>query len=495
MIIFRALFIGVSLLLAGCAVATPFGLMQENTTYIIQRDYDLGGKVIKIPKGCKLKFKGGSFRNGTLIGDSTSVFLKQSSPAFENVSLEGSFNAKSFSINAFCSNKLDYFYGFIQAFSGTKLYLTEDYSVMEYLGILDGTKPLNIEIDGNGHKMALYSFGAYNINYCCLKDITIECVTNINPPSKWKNDKFNFGIVGKKGSSLYLNNVTFTKECGAVYIRGFDKLEISKCNEIGSYFFIYDCNNVDFYNNTITDAGGGYYSIGKQLETGRIYIHNNKFHNIGGGCVILSGGLKYNVCINNNILDNVGCGSAMQSCINIHPRGAINVSNNRIIANQGARTIDIDAAISEYYSDETTVFVENNEIENVEGDSSLHSMALVGLGKLYFRNNTIKDQSFYFWDTPYMEFEGNKVSFSKGFDVSTTIGKMSTHETTENKHYNHIYKNNVFDIPYAKSYVKIEYNSKAAVKIEGVENVYTKRIDFVDLNRHFDAKGDIKLYK
>lgn len=352
--IFRALFIGVSLLLAGCAVATPFGLMQENTTYIIQRDYDLGGKVIKIPKGCKLKFKGGSFRNGTLIGDSTSVFLKQSSPAFENVLLEGSFNAKSFSINAFCSNKLDYFYGFIQAFSGTKLYLTEDYSVMEYMGILDGTKPLNIEIDGNSHKMALYSFGAYNINYCCLKNITIECVTNINPPSKWKNDKFNFGIVGKKGSSLYLNNVTFTKECGAVYIRGFDKLDIFKCNEIGSYFFIYDCNNVDFYNNTITDAGGGYYSIGKQLETGRIYIHNNKFHNIGGGCVILSGGLKYNVFISNNILDNVGSGSAMQSCLNIHPKGTIKIRNNQIIANQGARTIDIDAARTEYYSDETT---------------------------------------------------------------------------------------------------------------------------------------------
>lgn len=493
--LFRVFFMGVSLLMTGCAVTTPFGLMQENLTYVIIGDIDLSGKEIKIPKGCKLKFKGGTFRNGTLIGDNTFVILKQSTPAFENVLLEGSFSAKSFPINAYCSNKLDYFYGFIQAFSGTKLYLTKDYSVTEYLGYLDGSTPLNIDIDGKGHKITLYSFGAHKVKHCSIKDITIECVTNIDPPSKWKNDKFNFGVIGTKESSLHLSDVTFTKECGAVYIRGFDKLDISKCKEVGSYFFVYDCNNVDFYSNTIYDANGGYYSIGKQSETGSVYIHDNIFRNIDGGCIILSGGLKYNVNIIRNTLENVGGGSAMESCINIHPRGTINVSNNRIIANKGASTLDIDAARAEYYSDETTVFVENNEIENIKGDLSLHSMALVGLGKLFFRNNTVKDQSFYFWDTPYMEFVGNEVSFSKGFDKNTTIGKMSTHETTEKKRYNHIYKNNVFKIPYAKSYVKIEYNSKAAVIIEGEGNIYTERVDFVDLNKQFNAKGDIKVYK
>lgn len=471
-------------------------ITQKNVIYVIRHRFDLQGESVSIPDGCTLRFEGGCITNGILTGRETYVELKKSKPVFKDVLLKGIFKSDKFPINCFISNKLDFFYSFLQAFSGTNLYLIRDYSVTDYLGEIDGATPRSLVIDGRGHKLTLYSFGAYKLEQCCLKNITIESRNNISPKNKWKTDKFNFGLVGCfEKSTLEIENVTFTKECGHAYLRGFKKLEISNCSEDGSYFFVYDCDNVSFHNNSIANSTGGYYSIGRQTESGKVEIHDNVFRNINGGGIILSGGLKYNVSIVNNELENVGGGGAMKSGINIHPRGTINVSNNRIIANKGASTLDIDAARAEYYSNQNVVTVENNVIELRAGESGTNSMALVGLAKLYLRNNSIKDQVFYFWDTPYMEFCNNTVSFSQGFDKSTYIGKMSTHPQTESYNYKHIYRNNTFDIPYAKGYVFFEYISKAPVRIIGEGNAYSNRIDFVDQYKKFDASGDIKIYR
>ena len=470
---------------------------RENTEYEVEGDFDLEGGIVAIPEGCTLIFKGGSVSNGTLLGNKTLIVREQDEPVFKDVMLKGTFRSSGeFSINAYSSNKLDYFYSFIQAFSGTPLYLSDDYSVTEYEGISDGAMPQSIEIDGRGHKLTLYSLGAYKVLQCKMKNITIECRNNITPRNNWKQDSFTFGIVGSfEKSSLELNNVTFTKECGFAYFRGFKKLEISQCKEDGSYFFIYDCNDVSFHHNIIVNAPMGYYSIGKMTEAGKVKIYNNQFNNINAGGIILTGGLKYNVDISNNVLDQVGSGGATNACINIHPRGTINVSNNMIVANKGAVTLDIDAAKEVFYSNETSVVVDNNIIENVAGDLSLHCLALVGLAQLYVRNNTIKDQVFYFWDTPYMEFCGNTMAYSKGFDKSISIGKMSTHKVTEQMVYQHIFKDNVFDIPYANSYVTFQYLSKAKVRIIGANNTYSKPVNFIDQYKRFEASGDIRIYK
>lgn len=474
----------------------PQQITQANTTYIIKQDFDLRGTTLNIPAGCTLKFDGGSLRNGNLKGNGTVVALDNDHPALDDVILSGSFSAKSFPINAYKTNKLDYFYGFLEAFSGTELYLTGDYSVTEYLGQSDGATPQRLYIDGKGHRLTLYSFGAYKVDDGCMKDITIEATNNITPKNKWKSDKFNFGIVGSsERSSLSLQNVTFVKATGYAYIRGFKNLEIKNCKEDGSYFFVYDCDNVNFSNNEIVNAANGYYSIGRMTEKGQVKIYDNVFSNISGGGAILSGGLKYNVSICDNVFDHVGGGEAMKSCINIHPRGTIFISGNRIVANKGASSLDIDAARSEYYSDGTTVTVRDNVIENVPGDESVHGMALVGLSKLYVKNNTIYNQKFYFWDTPYMEFTGNTVTFTSDLGSSAEIGSMSTHETTEKKDYQHIYKNNVYNLPASKGAAHIRYQSKAPVKVIGKGNTYSNSVDFVDQYKKIKSTGDIKIYK
>jgi hypothetical protein len=470
--------------------------IQGNTTLKITHDIDLRGKSVNIPAGCTLEFVGGSIGNGTLVGREIYVKFKQTVPAFKDVMLKGTFRSAEFPINAYDCKELDYFYSFLQAFSGTDLYLAGDYSVTGYSGTLDGTMPESLVIDGRSHRMTLYSFGAHKVKKCDIKDITISCSNNITPQSKWKNDSFHFGIVGDyETSTIRLNNVTFAKECKGVYFRGFDDARIVNCYEDGSYFFMYDCNNVCFCGNRIVNATNGYYSIGRQKPEGLVRIENNEFRNISGGCVILTGGVKYNVSIVNNNLERVGGGGATKACVNIHPSGKILVSNNKILANKGAATFDIDAAREDMFSTETVVTVERNLIENVAGDVTVHSMALVGLGKLYFRNNTVKDQCLYFWDTPYMKFEHNTISYTQGFDANTNIGKMSSHPLTEKIEYRHYYRNNLFNIPYAKGYVKFEYLSKAKVHITGKGNTYSKPVSFVDQYKKFEATGDIKIYK
>ena len=48
-------------------------LAQQNVRYIIKDNLDLDGKIVQVGKGCKLDFRGGSFSNGTIIGDDTII--------------------------------------------------------------------------------------------------------------------------------------------------------------------------------------------------------------------------------------------------------------------------------------------------------------------------------------------------------------------------------------------------------------------------------------
>ena len=60
-------------IVAGQNILTQSMLQWPNTIYIIQYDYDLNEAEITIPEGCVLDFQGGSFSNGTIIGNNTNI--------------------------------------------------------------------------------------------------------------------------------------------------------------------------------------------------------------------------------------------------------------------------------------------------------------------------------------------------------------------------------------------------------------------------------------
>ena len=73
-------------------VLTQDMISSANTIYHIQYDYDLNGETVEIPEGCVLEFEGGSFKNGTVVGNSTYIFNHTSNPYFENITLQGTFS-------------------------------------------------------------------------------------------------------------------------------------------------------------------------------------------------------------------------------------------------------------------------------------------------------------------------------------------------------------------------------------------------------------------
>ena len=60
-------------------------LGRANTIYIIQYDYNLNGQTITVPENCILQFEGGSFRNGTVVGNNTVIV--SNSQCFQDILL------------------------------------------------------------------------------------------------------------------------------------------------------------------------------------------------------------------------------------------------------------------------------------------------------------------------------------------------------------------------------------------------------------------------
>lgn len=66
-------------------------LNQSNTIYEIRYDFDLNGEEITVPKDCILDFKGGSFSNGTIVGNGTSI-KANNTVIFNSIKIQGLWN-------------------------------------------------------------------------------------------------------------------------------------------------------------------------------------------------------------------------------------------------------------------------------------------------------------------------------------------------------------------------------------------------------------------
>lgn len=72
-------------------ILTEVMINQPNTIYEIRYDFDLNGETIELQEGCTLKFNGGSFRNGNLKGNNTSISA-QKEIIFRDICILGKWN-------------------------------------------------------------------------------------------------------------------------------------------------------------------------------------------------------------------------------------------------------------------------------------------------------------------------------------------------------------------------------------------------------------------
>lgn len=73
-------------------VLTQDMINKSNTIYEIRYDFDLNGAEITIPEGCVLDFQGGSFSNGTIIGNETIIRDTLSKIFGLDITIQGTFN-------------------------------------------------------------------------------------------------------------------------------------------------------------------------------------------------------------------------------------------------------------------------------------------------------------------------------------------------------------------------------------------------------------------
>ena len=64
-------------------------LTEPNNKYIIIYDFDLNGTTLSLGSGSTLVFRGGSIKNGVLIGSNTTIKAKSKSVIFDNIHIEG----------------------------------------------------------------------------------------------------------------------------------------------------------------------------------------------------------------------------------------------------------------------------------------------------------------------------------------------------------------------------------------------------------------------
>lgn len=104
-------------------ILTQDMIMEENTIYIVQYDFDLNGKVISIPKGCTLWFQGGSINNGTIYLQETAILGAFEFADMGNAKLFGKFNTgqvMTFSDDSYKAKTGGYFIPTTKPSSATK---------------------------------------------------------------------------------------------------------------------------------------------------------------------------------------------------------------------------------------------------------------------------------------------------------------------------------------------------------------------------------------
>lgn len=164
---------------------------KSNMIYKITKDIDLGNCILTIPSGCTLDFQGGSFSNGTIIGNNTSI-KANSEKIFNNIQFNKGFLYAYASADWF--NSLNSAIDFININSGILQLSNKKYTIDSTLELKDevciqgvgteawGTKNKGTYIEYTGTGAIISVSGDYS-NNTSIKNISIKdlkLVGNVN---------------------------------------------------------------------------------------------------------------------------------------------------------------------------------------------------------------------------------------------------------------------------------------------------------------------------
>ena len=250
----------------------------SNVIYKICADIDLGGGTLTIVAGSTLDFQGGSFSNGTIIGNNTAVIADKT--VFNNITLDGTFNVDIITDNILSNdNDIDKLKNISKLSSGNnhkKIILNNNYTIDSFPVdsyilfrvysntelILNGTITINN-----------ISFPSYNIIFCSnAKNIIISGGKIIGDIDSHigTDGEFGYGITLASCENVVIKDINISKCWG-------DGIAILRDNW-DSPTDVRPCKNITI-DNVICDSNRRQGLSVIALEGG--LIRNSKFINTG----------------------------------------------------------------------------------------------------------------------------------------------------------------------------------------------------------------------
>lgn len=198
----------------GKNVLTQDMINEANTVYEIRYDFDLNGATITIPEGCLLKFEGGSFSNGTIVGSQTRI-IGTDSIFQSNCIVQGGFDVEYVLANWFVrSNSSQMFQAAIDlAKSISNSFTTSNYEFVSVpvkcipsVYTIDQTIsiPVFVSFDGCGSTFAPTDNLVQKYMFYCNISDTDESTWEIQYPNNVRDSIGNFYFSNPKSLIVHM---------------------------------------------------------------------------------------------------------------------------------------------------------------------------------------------------------------------------------------------------------------------------------------------------
>lgn len=210
-----------------------------NKEIVINKDIDLRGKVLPLPKGVTLNFKGGVLKNGVLLGNNTKIKCKKK--AFDHIEIKGSWNVPKIYSSWFKDlnyvNALQNVIALTNSKMKNRVYIGKgNYSMMaekDHQICLQIKSNTDLIIDGI-IRLLPNTFAHYYILYISGSNINISgngMIVGDKHSHKGTNGEWGMGINLKKAKNVSISGLT-VKDCwgDCIYIgNNSENILVEKC--------------------------------------------------------------------------------------------------------------------------------------------------------------------------------------------------------------------------------------------------------------------------
>jgi len=404
-------------------------VVSSNTDYVIGTTFDLKGQIVTVPKGCKLIFKGGTLKNGILVGNDTG--LEYSGAIFNGIKIKGTWNVPEIKSSMFKDiskqDKLKDLFALLSSSHENKLTIENgSYKVSTSasdISALDITSNTEVVVNGtvelvpNDQKRS-YVFLIEGCDNVILRGSGI--IKGDKDSHKGKDGEWGYGVCIRKSSNVTVKDLNIQNcwgDCICVAANSenvlIENCALSNARRQGISF----CSgiNSEIKNCDISNISGTAPEFGIDVEPDANGVVNNllidgiKVRNCGGG-IMGHGGAK-NAKVSGVTISNCTITGSRKQSIYISSASDYKVVNCSVSDGKYDPVYIVDSSNIEF---------DNNKISfSRSGHLINFGKNGVGTSNVIFKNNELTCNTSLIRDCSNIKLLNNKITCSTMFDGSS----------------------------------------------------------------------------